>query len=261
MFMSVASGLLILTGLEIMAFGLFMLYAWLALLYAPIGFDAGILLGRHSPGMLVQQRLLSALLARLFLAPGHMHSSPAGACCLVFPAVSYLAFPWPPLSDSMAGLMASLAECSHWSAARVGNAATSQGGLKRSPRIATFEILRTSYYPSGNLRDSPTNNGIGSKMKHDNLSVRWRTLFFAAGLALSVTLPITTAVAQSSANCRAYAEDYAERYSAGSAWGEAFRIGGRRSAANAMVADRRRRLQRATVIDNAYTRCMRDRWP
>jgi hypothetical protein len=99
-------------------------------------------------------------------------------------------------------------------------------------------------------------------MKHDNLSVRWRTLFFAAGLALPVTLPITTtAVAQSSANCRAYAEDYAERYSAGSAWGEAFRIGGRRSAANAMVADRRRRLQRATVIDNAYTRCMRDRWP
>ena len=99
-------------------------------------------------------------------------------------------------------------------------------------------------------------------MKHDNLSVRWRTLFFAAGLALSVTLPITTtAVAQSSANCRAYAEDYAERYSAGSAWGEASRIGGRRSAANAMVADRRRRLQRATVIDNAYTRCMRDRWP
>jgi hypothetical protein len=119
MFMSVASGLLILTGLEIMAFGLFMLYAWLALLYAPIGFDAGILLGRHSPGMLVQQRLLSALLARLFLAPGHMHSSPAGACCLVFPAVSCLAFPWPPLSDSMAGLMASLAECSHWSAARL----------------------------------------------------------------------------------------------------------------------------------------------
>ena len=117
--MSVASGLLILTGLEIMAFGLFMLYAWLALLYAPIGFDAGILLGRHSPGMLVQQRLLSALLARLFLAPGHLHSSPAGACCLVFPAVSYLAFPWPPLSDSMAGLMASLAECSHWSAARL----------------------------------------------------------------------------------------------------------------------------------------------
>jgi hypothetical protein len=119
MFMSVASGLLILTGLEIMAFGLFMLYAWLALLYAPIGFDAGILLGRHSPGMLVQQRLLSALLARLFLAPGHLHSSPAGACCLVFPAVSCLAFPWPPLSDSMAGLMASLAECSHWSAARL----------------------------------------------------------------------------------------------------------------------------------------------
>jgi hypothetical protein len=119
MFMSVASGLLILTGLEIMAFGLFMLYAWLALLYAPIGFDAGILLGRHSPGMLVQQRLLSALLARLFSAPGHMHSSPAGACCLVFPAVSCLAFPWPPLSDSMAGLMASLAECSHWSAARL----------------------------------------------------------------------------------------------------------------------------------------------
>jgi hypothetical protein len=45
--MSLAIGLLmILTGLAIMAFGLFMFYAWLPLLYALVGFDVGLLLGR-----------------------------------------------------------------------------------------------------------------------------------------------------------------------------------------------------------------------
>jgi hypothetical protein len=50
-FMSLAIGLLmILTGLAIMAFGLFMFYPWLPLLYALIGFDVGILLGRTFTG-------------------------------------------------------------------------------------------------------------------------------------------------------------------------------------------------------------------
>ena len=49
--MSLAIGLLmILTGLAIMAFGLFMFYAWLPLLYALIGFDVGLLLGRAFTG-------------------------------------------------------------------------------------------------------------------------------------------------------------------------------------------------------------------
>jgi hypothetical protein len=49
--MSLAIGLLmILTGLAIMAFGLFMFYAWLPLLYALIGFDVGLLLGRTFTG-------------------------------------------------------------------------------------------------------------------------------------------------------------------------------------------------------------------
>src|ERR1700676_895377 len=49
--MSLAIGLLmILTGLAIMAFGLFMFYAWLPLLYALVGFDAGLLLGRAFTG-------------------------------------------------------------------------------------------------------------------------------------------------------------------------------------------------------------------
>jgi hypothetical protein len=39
-----------LTGLAIMAFGLFMFYAWLPLLYALIGFDIGLLLGRAFTG-------------------------------------------------------------------------------------------------------------------------------------------------------------------------------------------------------------------
>src|ERR1700744_4488528 len=99
-------------------------------------------------------------------------------------------------------------------------------------------------------------------MKRDNLVVRWRTLFFAAGLAIPGSLSmITTSFAQSSAGCRAYAEDYAQRYSAVSAWGDACRVGGRRSAATAMAADRRRRLRKSTLLDNAYARCMRDLWP
>lgn len=49
--MSFAGGLLmILTGLAIMAFGLFLFYAWLPLLYGLIGFDIGMLLGRWLTG-------------------------------------------------------------------------------------------------------------------------------------------------------------------------------------------------------------------
>jgi len=49
--MSLVIGLLmILTGLAIMAFGLFMFYALLPLLYALIGFDVGLLLGRAITG-------------------------------------------------------------------------------------------------------------------------------------------------------------------------------------------------------------------
>jgi hypothetical protein len=49
--MSLSIGLLmILTGLAIMAFGLFMFYAWLPLFYALIGFDVGLLLGRAFTG-------------------------------------------------------------------------------------------------------------------------------------------------------------------------------------------------------------------
>jgi hypothetical protein len=99
-------------------------------------------------------------------------------------------------------------------------------------------------------------------MKQDNSLAGWRTLVFAAGLAMPGSLSmITTSFAQSSASCRAYAEDYAERYSAGSAWANAFRVGGRRSAARAMAADRRHRLRKSTLLENAYTRCMHDRWP
>ena len=49
--MSLSIGLVtMLTGLAIMAFGLFMFYAWLPLLYALIGFDIGLLLGRAFAG-------------------------------------------------------------------------------------------------------------------------------------------------------------------------------------------------------------------
>jgi hypothetical protein len=49
--MTTAGGLLmILTGLAIMTFGLFLFYAWLPLLYALVGFDIGLLLGRSLTG-------------------------------------------------------------------------------------------------------------------------------------------------------------------------------------------------------------------
>jgi hypothetical protein len=42
--------LLVVTGLVIMTFGLFLFYAWLPLLYALVGFDIGLLLGRSLTG-------------------------------------------------------------------------------------------------------------------------------------------------------------------------------------------------------------------
>src|ERR1700689_4630322 len=81
-----------------------MFYAWLPLLYALIGFDVRLLLVGHFGGCWYNCDCFSELLARLFLMSRLMYLSPIGACCLVFPAVSYLAFPWPPLSASMVGL-------------------------------------------------------------------------------------------------------------------------------------------------------------
>jgi hypothetical protein len=46
----IGSVLLILTGLVIMAFGLFIFYAWLPLLYAIVGLDIGLMLGRWLTG-------------------------------------------------------------------------------------------------------------------------------------------------------------------------------------------------------------------
>jgi hypothetical protein len=49
--MTTAGGLLmILTGLAILSFGLFLFYAWLPLLYALVGLDIGLLLGRSLTG-------------------------------------------------------------------------------------------------------------------------------------------------------------------------------------------------------------------
>ena len=49
--MSLAYGLMMLvTGLAIMTFGLFLFYAWLPVIYALIGFDIGLLLGRSLSG-------------------------------------------------------------------------------------------------------------------------------------------------------------------------------------------------------------------
>jgi hypothetical protein len=51
MSMTIAGGaLLVLTGLSIMGFGLFLFYAWLPLLYAIVGFDIGVLIGQLLTG-------------------------------------------------------------------------------------------------------------------------------------------------------------------------------------------------------------------
>ena len=42
--------LLIVTGLAVMALGLLLFYAWLPFLYAFVGFDIGLLLGRWMTG-------------------------------------------------------------------------------------------------------------------------------------------------------------------------------------------------------------------
>jgi hypothetical protein len=98
-------------------------------------------------------------------------------------------------------------------------------------------------------------------MKHDNLLAGWRGLVVAAGLATLGSLFVTTtSFAQSSVNCRAYAKDYSARYS--TPWATSnFNIGGRRAGASTLAAHRSRALQRSTLFDNAYSRCMRGRWP
>ena len=98
-------------------------------------------------------------------------------------------------------------------------------------------------------------------MKHDNLLAGWIRLVVVAGFAiLGSVLVVTASFAQSSANCRAYAKDYSTRYSA--PWATSnFNIGRRRAGASALAANRSRALQRSTLFDNAYSRCMRGRWP
>ena len=99
-------------------------------------------------------------------------------------------------------------------------------------------------------------------MNHrDLLAGRRKSVVAAVLVSFGSALTITTALAQSSANCRAYAEDYSFRYSASIAWGEAFRVSRRRGAARAMAVDRSRRLEKSTLFDSAYARCMRGRWP
>jgi hypothetical protein len=66
--MSLSIGLLmILTGLAIMAFGLFMFYAWLPLLYALIGLDVGLLLGRAFTGDVGTTAIVLGLASALIL--------------------------------------------------------------------------------------------------------------------------------------------------------------------------------------------------
>ena len=97
--------------------------------------------------------------------------------------------------------------------------------------------------------------------------------------ALGIALPITASFAQSSRShfCREYARDYSMRYSRGGAMGGVVRgalggavIGGivdggrgvgRGAGAGAIVGGASRGIQRSTLFDRAYARCIRGRWP
>lgn len=67
--MSFAGGILmILTGLAIMAFGLFLFYAWLPLLYGLVGFDIGLLLGRSLTGDVGMTAIILGIAGAILLA-------------------------------------------------------------------------------------------------------------------------------------------------------------------------------------------------
>ena len=60
--------LLILTGLAIMGFGLFLFYAWLPLLYGLVGLDIGLLLGRSLTGEVGFTAIVFGLIGAIALA-------------------------------------------------------------------------------------------------------------------------------------------------------------------------------------------------
>lgn len=66
--MSFAGGVLMaLTGLALMGFGLFLFYAWLPLLYALVGADIGLLIGRSFTGEIGATAVLLALVGAIVL--------------------------------------------------------------------------------------------------------------------------------------------------------------------------------------------------
>jgi hypothetical protein len=60
--------LMVLTGLAIMGFGLFLFYAWLPLLYGLIGLDIGLLLGRWLTGGVGATAILLGIVGAVALA-------------------------------------------------------------------------------------------------------------------------------------------------------------------------------------------------
>lgn len=117
-------------------------------------------------------------------------------------------------------------------------------------------------------------------MNRYGLLLEWKKMVVIAGLAtLIVALPMTTSFAAPSRSsyCRAYANDYSLRYSAGGAMGGVVRgaaggalvgsiAGGGRGArrgalAGATVGGVSRRIQRSSLYEHAYARCMHRRWP
>lgn len=63
----IAGLLMVVTGLAIMSFGLFLFYAWLPLLYGLVGFDIGLLLGRSLTGTVGTTAIVLGVIGAILL--------------------------------------------------------------------------------------------------------------------------------------------------------------------------------------------------
>ena len=82
----IAGILMIVTGFAIMAFGLFLFYAWLPLFYGLFGLEIGLLVGRSLTGTVGATAIILGIAGAIFSAPRHISLSLIGAFCSASPA-------------------------------------------------------------------------------------------------------------------------------------------------------------------------------
>ena len=95
--------LLIASGLAIMAFGLFFFYAWLPLLYALVGLDVGLLLGRSLTGEMGTMSIVFGIVGAVVLGAASYFLEPYRRIMIGAFGGSCSASRLPPSSASRAG--------------------------------------------------------------------------------------------------------------------------------------------------------------